>query len=200
MEEYKLKDIPYPYNALEPYIDEQTVRLHHDKHHLAYVNGLNAALKRLEEARGRGDYTAIKAILRDVAFHGSGHVLHTLYWEGMCAHSESKELISGQFLDQVRRDYGSLESLKKELAEATKAVEGSGWGILAWEPTGKRLMTLAAENHQKLTVWGAAPLFVIDAWEHAYYLKYQNRRAEYVDNFWNIVNWAEVEKKFIAAK
>jgi len=196
LEEYKLPDLPYPYNALEPYIDEQTVRLHHDKHHLAYVNGLNTALKRLEEARSKGDYSAIKAILRDAAFHGSGHVLHTLYWEGMTAHANSKEPVSGPFLDQVKKDFGSLENLKKELSEATKAVEGSGWGGLVWEPVGKRLMTLIAENHQKLTIWGVKPLFVIDAWEHAYYLKYQNRRAEYVDNFWNIVSWAEVERKF----
>ena len=200
MEEYKLPDLPYLYNALEPYIDEQTVRLHHDKHHLAYVNGLNTALKRLEEARGKVDYSAIKAILRDAAFHGSGHVLHTLYWEGMTTHANSKEPVSGPFLDQVKKDFGSLENLKKELGEATKAVEGSGWGVLVWEPLGKMLMTLTAENHQKLTVWGVKPLFVIDAWEHAYYLKYQNRRAEYVDSFWNIVNWAEIEKKFRAAK
>ena len=200
MEEYKLPDLPYPYNALEPYVDEQTVRLHHDKHHLAYVNGLNTALKRLEEARTKGDYSAVKAILRDAAFHGSGHVLHTLYWEGMCAHAQSKEPASGAFLDQVKKDFGSLENLKKELGEATKAVEGSGWGVLAWEPIGKKLLVLIAENHQKLTIWGAKPLFVIDAWEHAYYLKYQNRRAEYVDSFWNVVNWAEVEKKFRAAK
>ena len=200
MEEYKLPDLPYPYNTLEPYIDEQTVRLHHDKHHLAYVNGLNTALKRLEEARGKVDYSAIKAILRDAAFHGSGHVLHTLYWEGMTAHANSKEPVSGPFLDQVKKDFGSLENLKKELGEATKAVEGSGWGVLVWEPVGKMLMTLTAENHQKLTVWGVKPLFVIDAWEHAYYLKYKNRRAEYVDSFWNIVNWAEIEKKFRAAK
>lgn len=200
MEEYKLPDLPYPYNALEPYIDEQTVRLHHDRHHLAYVNGLNTALKRLEEARSKGDYSAIKAILRDAAFHGSGHVLHTLYWEGICAHAQSKEPTSGAFLDQVKKDFGSLENLKKELGEATKAVEGSGWGVLTWEPMGKRLLVLTAENHQKLTIWGVKPLFVIDAWEHAYYLKYQNRRPEYVDSFWNVVNWAEIEKKFKTTK
>jgi Fe-Mn family superoxide dismutase len=200
LEEYKLPDLPYPYNALEPYIDEQTVRLHHDRHHLAYVNGLNTALKRLEEARSKGDYSAIKAILRDAAFHGSGHVLHTLYWEGICAHAQSKEPTSGAFLDQVKKDFGSLENLKKELGEATKAVEGSGWGVLTWEPMGKRLLVLTAENHQKLTIWGVKPLFVIDAWEHAYYLKYQNRRPEYVDSFWNVVNWAEIEKKFKTTK
>ncbi|MGQ9679216.1 MAG: superoxide dismutase [Candidatus Bathyarchaeia archaeon] len=198
--EYKLPELPYSYNALEPYIDEQTVRLHHDKHHAGYVNGLNTALKRLEEARGKKDYSGIKAILRDIAFHGSGHILHTLYWEGMCPESQSKEPSSGIFVDQVKKDFGSIEILKKELGEATKAVEASGWGVLAWEPLGKRLLVLTAENHQKLTIWGVVPLLVIDAWEHAYYLKYQNRRAEYVDNFWHIMNWAEIERKFKAVK
>jgi len=200
LEEYSLPDLPFAYDALEPYIDEQTVRLHHDRHHQGYVNGLNAALKRLGEARAEADYSAVRALLRAVAFHGSGHVLHTLYWEGMCPSSESVEPASGAFLNQVERDLGSLEALKAELSAAARAVEGSGWGVLAWEPMGGRLLVLQAENHQKLTVWGVRPLFVIDVWEHAYYLRYQNRRAEYVDNLWNIVNWAEIERKFNAVK
>jgi Fe-Mn family superoxide dismutase len=200
LEEYKLPELPYPYDALEPYIDEQTVRLHHDKHHQGYVNGLNTTLKKLEEGRSKGDYSNIRALMRDLAFHGSGTVLHNLYWEGLCPASESKEPTSGAFLDKVKKDFGSLESLKAELSAATKTVEGSGWGVLAWEPLGKRLLVLQAENHQKLTIWNVKPLFVIDAWEHAYYLKYQNRRAEYVDNIWNIVDWAEIKRKFKAIK
>lgn len=200
MEEYTLPVLLFAYDALEPYIEERTVRLHHDKHHQGYVNGLNAALKRLGDARAKCDYSAVKALLRAVAFHGSGHVLHTLYWEGMCPASESKEPDSGAFLDQVKKDFGSLAALKAELSAAAKAVEASGWAVLAWESLGGRLLVLQAENHQKLTVWGVRPLFVIDVWEHAYYVKYQNRRAEYVDSFWNIVNWAEIERKFKAVK
>lgn len=198
LEDYKLTELPYGYDGLEPYIDEQTVRLHHDRHHQGYVNGLNATLKRLEEGRAGGDFSAIRTLMRNLAFHGSGVVLHSLYWEGLCPASESEEPTSGAFLDQVKRDFGSLEALKAELSAATKTVEGSGWGVLGWEPLGGRLLVLQAENHQKLTIWGVKPLFVIDAWEHAYYLKYQNRRAEYVDNIWNIVNWAEIERKFNA--
>jgi Fe-Mn family superoxide dismutase len=198
--EYTLPKLPYDYDALEPVIDEQTVRLHHDKHHQGYVNGLNSTLKKLEEARKKGDYSDVKSLKRDLAFHGSGAVLHNLYWEGLCPSSESGEPRSGPFLDQVKGDFGSLEAMKAEMSAAAKAVEGSGWAVLTWEPLGGRLLVLQAENHQKLTIWGVTPLFVIDVWEHAYYLKYQNRRAEYVDNVWKIVNWAEIEKKFTKVK
>jgi Fe-Mn family superoxide dismutase len=196
LEEYKLPDLPYGYDSLEPYIDEETLRLHHDRHHQGYVNGINATLKSLEEARNDGDYSGIRMLKRNLAFHGSGVILHNLYWEGLCPEEESIEPDSGAFLKQVNEDFGSLEAFKAEMSEATKSVEGSGWGVLAWEPLGERLLVLQAENHQKLTIWGVQPIFVIDAWEHAYYLKYQNRRAEYVDNIWNIVNWEEIGKKF----
>jgi len=200
LSEYTLPKLPYAYDALEPYIDEQTVKLHHDRHHQGYVNGLNSTLKSLVEAREKGDLSAVRTLLRNLSFHGSGVVLHNLYWEGLCPASESEEPTSGAFLDQVKKDFGSLDGLKNVLSAAAKAVEGSGWAVLAWEPLGGKLLVLQAENHQKLTIWGVRPLFVIDVWEHAYYLKYQNRRAEYVDNIWNVVNWAEVEKKFEKAK
>lgn len=195
-EEYTLPSLPYAYNALEPYIDEQTLRIHHDRHHQGYVNGLNQALKALEDARTRGDYANIQALEKGLAFHGSGHILHSFFWENMCPPSESKEPMSGPFLEQVKRDFGSLDNLKAQLGAATKVVEASGWGVLAWEPVGKRLVVLQAENHQKLAIWGVTPLLVIDVWEHAYYLKYQNRRAEFVDNFWKITNWKKVEERF----
>ena len=200
MKEYTLPKLPYAYDALEPYIDEQTVTLHHDKHHQGYVNGLNTTLKKLAEAREKGDHSTVKALMRDLAFQGSGAVLHTLYWDGLCSVSECKEPTSGALLEQVKKDFGSMEAMKAEMSAAAKAVEGSGWAVLAWEPIGQQLLVLQAENHQKLTIWGVTPLFVIDAWEHAYYLKYQNRRAEYVDNIWKIVNWEKIGKKFDEAK
>ena len=199
-EEYKLADLPYAYNALEPYIDEATMRLHHDKHHAAYVNGLNAALKKLEDARAKGDFSAIQALSKQVAFHGSGHAMHALFWEVMCPKDKCVEPTSGALIDALARDFGSVASFKKQFSEAAKAVEGSGWAVLAYEPMGKRLLVLQTENHQKLTVQGSVPLLVLDVWEHAYYILYNNRRADYVDAWWNIVNWQEVEKKFLAAK
>ncbi|MCX8197622.1 MAG: superoxide dismutase [Candidatus Micrarchaeota archaeon] len=200
MEEYKLPDLPYAYNALEPYIDEQTMRLHHSKHHAAYVAGLNSALKKLEEARSKGDFSSVQALSKLLAFHGSGHTMHTIFWSIMCPPSESKEPKGGELYAQIVKDFGSFEGFKKHFSEAAKAVEGNGWAILAYEPIGKRLMVLQAENHQKLTVQGSVPLLVLDVWEHAYYLKHQNNRAAYVDAWWNVVNWKEVERRFAAAK
>jgi Fe-Mn family superoxide dismutase len=200
MKDYILPDLPYEYDALEPHIDRQTVTLHHDKHHNGYVNGLNSTLKKLAEAREKGDFSAIKAMKRDLAFHGSGAKLHNIYWESLCSASKSKEPTSGPLFDQMKQDFGSVDAFKAEMSAAAKAVEGSGWAVLAWDPMGERLLVFQAENHQKLTIWGVVPLFVIDVWEHAYYLKYQNRRAEYVDNIWNIVNWAKIEENLSKTK
>ncbi len=200
MEEYKLPELPYAYSALEPYIDEQTMRLHHDKHHAAYVNGLNAALKKLEDARAASDFALITGLSKLVAFHGSGHALHTIFWQVMCQKDKSKEPSSGALADQIKADFGSMDAFKKQFSEAAKAVEGNGWAVLAYEPMGKRLLVLQAENHQKLTFQGSIPLLVLDVWEHAYYLKYQNNRAGYVEAWWNVVNWSEVEKRLSHAK
>ena len=199
MEEYKLPDLPYAYNALEPYIDEQTMRLHHDKHHLAYVNGLNAALKKLEEARAKGDFSSVQALSKLAAFHGSGHAMHSIFWEVMCPKEKSNEPASGELFEALAASFGSLEAFKKHFSEAAKAVEGNGWAVLAYEPLGKRLLVLQAENHQKLTFQGSMPLLVLDVWEHAYYLLYKSQRAEYIENWWNVVNWAGVEKRFASA-
>lgn len=199
-DEYRLPELPYAYNALEPYIDEATMKLHHDKHHAAYVNGLNAALAKLEDARAKGDFASIQSLSKLVAFHGSGHTMHAIFWQVMCPKEKSMEPNSGALHDALTRDFGSVANFKKQFSEAAKAVEGSGWAVLAYEPIGKKLLVLQAENHQKLTVQGSVPLLVLDVWEHAYYLKYQNKRADYVDAFWNIVNWAEVEKRLSAAR
>jgi len=196
MEEYKLPDLPYAYNALEPYIDEATMKLHHDKHHAAYVAGFNTALKKLEEARAKGDLSAVQALSKAAAFHGSGHTLHALFWQVMCPAAQSKAPASGSLYDAVVRDFGSLDAFKKHFSEAAKAVEGSGWAVLAYEPIGKRLLVLQAENHQKLTVQGSVPLLVLDVWEHAYYILYKSDRAKYIENWWNIVNWQKVEENY----
>jgi len=196
LKELSLPKLPYGYDALEPVIDQQTVTLHHDKHHAGYVTGFNTTLKKIVEAREKGDYSAIKALVKDLSFHGSGAILHALYWDNLCPKSQCVEPTSGDFIAQVKSDFGDLAKLKAEMGAAAKTVEGSGWAVLAWDPASAQLLVLQAENHQKLTVWGVKPLLVIDAWEHAYYLKYQNNRATYVDAIWQILNWAAVEKRF----
>jgi superoxide dismutase, Fe-Mn family len=200
MKELTLPKLPYAYEALEPVIDKETVILHHDKHHNAYVVGFNGTLKKIVEARDKGDFSAIKALDKDLSFHGSGSVLHALYWENLCPKNEYKEPTSNAFFDQVKTDFGDLSKLKAEMGAAAKAVEGSGWAVLAWDPSSGQLLVLQVENHQKLTIWGVVPLLVIDVWEHAYYLKYQNNRGAYVDALWGIVNWVTVGQRFNSIK
>ena len=193
---YELPKLPYAYDALAPVLEERIVRLHHDKHHAGYVNGLNAALGKLAKAREAGDMADIKALSREVAFHGSGHVLHTLYWNSMKPGGAAEP--EGTLREALDRDFGSLAKLQAQFTAAAKAVEGSGWATLAFEPMAKRLLVLQAENHEKLTIWGVTPLMVCDVWEHAYYLQYENRRADYVDAFWKIVDWAGTAQRFAA--
>jgi Fe-Mn family superoxide dismutase len=195
---YTLPELPYAYDALEPYYDEQTVRIHHDMHHKAYVDGLNNALAKLAEARDKGDYALIKHWEKELAFQGSGHVLHTLFWENMTPKSSGTP--SGALLQQIEKDFSSFDAFQKQFSAAAGAVEGSGWAVLGWQPQLGQLLITQVEKHQDLTVWGIVPLLILDVWEHAYYLKYQNRRAEWIKAWWNIVNWEIVEKRFESAR
>lgn len=194
---YSVPPLPYSYDALEPFLGRQTLKLHHDKHHQGYVDGLNATLGKLATTRAKGEYGAIQALSRDLAFHGSGAVLHALFWNSMTPKGAPLE---GELLDAVKRDFGSADLFMAQLAAATKRVEASGWGVVAYEPIGDRVVVLQCENHQNLTMWGVDPLLVCDVWEHAYYLDYQNRRGEYVDGFLKVANWAYAAKRYRAAK
>jgi Fe-Mn family superoxide dismutase len=196
---YELSPLPYPYNALEPHIDEQTVQLHHDKHHKAYVDGLNNAEAKLAEAREKADFALVKHWSRELAFHGSGHILHSLYWSTMAPTGKGGGQPDGELLRQIASDFGSFETFAKQFSAAAAAVEGSGWAVLALSPLGKKLEILIAEKHQNLTQWGSVPILTIDVWEHAYYLKYQNRRADYIAAWWNLANWQEASSRLTAA-
>jgi Fe-Mn family superoxide dismutase len=187
--QHKLPPLPFPEDALEPIIDKETVRIHYYKHFDGYIQGLNATLEKIEKARQTGDFGAIKALSRDLAFHGSGVVLHWIYFSTIGPNPAAPDQDENQMLS---RDFGSFDNFWKQFAAASKDVEGSGWGVLAWEPFSNRLVVLQAEKHQNLTSWGVMPILVCDVWEHAYYLKYQNRRAEYVDNFKKIIDWKKV--------
>ena len=191
---HKLPPLPYPEDALEPVIDKQTVNIHYTKHFAAYVEGLNKTLEQLEKARTAGNFDAIKALSRDLAFNGSGVVLHWIYFDTIGPKAGGEP--AGPLAEAIKRDFGSFGGFWKQFAAASKAVEASGWGVLACEPFSKRLVVMEAEKHQNLTSWGAMPLMVCDVWEHAYYLKYQNRRPEYVDNFAKIIDWKKVEERF----
>lgn len=191
---HELPPLPYAYNALEPHIDEQTMKLHHDKHHLAYVNGLNNAEAKLAEAREKGDFSLVKHWEREAAFHGAGHFLHVIFWENMGPNGGGKP--SGALAEAINNRFGSFDKFMAHFKAAGAAVEGSGWVLLVKNNMTKALDILTAEKHQDLSQWVVTPLLVCDVWEHAYYLKYQNNRGAYIEAFTNVINWKDVEARF----
>jgi len=194
-EKYELPKLPYSYDGLVPVISKEIVTLHHDKHHQAYVSGANAGLEKLEAARKSGLANVdIRAIERDLAFNVSGHKLHALYWQNMKPNGGGAP--GGKLADQITKDFGGFDSFKGQMGAAAKAVEGSGWGLLVYDAELDKLLVLQVQNHQNLAVHGAVPLLTVDVWEHAYYLDYKNLRADYVDKWWNTVNWDDVQKRF----
>ncbi|MDG4656052.1 superoxide dismutase [Ectobacillus antri] len=195
---HTLPPLPYAYNALEPYIAKEIMRLHHDKHHRSYVDGLNKAEKMMQMARETNNFELIKHWEREAAFHGSGHYLHTTFWENMKRGGGGRP--GGKLLRQIESDFGNFDKFKKHFTEAANKVEGSGWAILVWAPRSGRLEILQSTLHQLFTQWDTIPLLVLDVWEHAYYLQYQNRKEEYVNSWWNVVNWGNVEERFEKAR
>ncbi|WP_018753452.1 Fe-Mn family superoxide dismutase [Paenibacillus sanguinis] len=195
---HTLPPLPYPYDALEPYIDEKTMRIHHDKHHQTYVDDLNKAEKKLQEARKSGNFDLVKHWERELAFNGAGHYLHTIFWDIMNPEGGGKP--EGELMAQIKRDFGSYEAFHKQFSEAAAKVEGGGWAILVWSPRSHRLEILTAEKHQNLSQWDVVPLLTLDVWEHAYYLKHQNARADYIKDWWNVVYWPAVAQRFEAAR
>jgi Fe-Mn family superoxide dismutase len=138
---------------------------------------------------------------REAAFHGSGHFLHSIFWPNMApAGKGGGGEPTGALAEAIKRDFGSFAAFKSQFSAASTAVEGSGWGILAYQPQGDQLVILTAEKHQNLTQWGVVPLLVLDVWEHAYYLKYQNKRAAYVEAFYNVIHWSDVAARYEAAR
>ncbi|OPA75552.1 superoxide dismutase [Paenibacillus selenitireducens] len=195
---HRLPPLPYPYNALEPHIDEMTMQIHHDKHHKTYVDGLNKAELSLADSRNKGNYDFIKYWENELAFNGSGHYLHTLFWDIMSPNGGGKP--EGELLEQLNQDYGSYEQFKAQFTAAAEKVEGSGWTILVWSPRSGRTQILQAEKHQNLTQWDNIPLLPLDVWEHAYYLKYQNNRPKYIENWWYVICWPEVAERYKKAR
>ena len=198
MPAYSLPDLPYDPGALEPHLSGAILELHHDKHHNAYVTGANTTLDKLAAARSAGDFAAIVGLEKTLAFNVSGHVLHSIYWQNMSPNGGDKP--SGELASAIDEYFGSFDAFKKQLTEATTTVQGSGWGTLVWDPLGTRLLVTQVYDHQSNLVQDSTNLLVIDAWEHAYYLQYQNKRADYVDAIWNIVDWRDVATRFDRAR
>jgi Fe-Mn family superoxide dismutase len=198
MAEYTLPDLPYDYAALEPHYSAQILELHHDKHHAAYVKGANTALEKLAAARESEEFDTIDGLLKGLAFNLSGHVLHSLFWNNMSPHGGDKP--DGELGAAIDESFGTFEGFRNQMSQAALNVQGSGWSSLTWEPLGQRLIVEQVYDHQSNVGQGAPPLLVLDMWEHAYYLQYKNVKADWVDAFWNIVNWPDVATRFENAR
>jgi len=186
---------PLPYNTdhLEPYMDEETLHLHHTFHHGGAVKGANKDIEMIKSVMNSGDFTLADHWTKKLSFHLSSHILHSIFWTNLI---NKKSQPSGDLLKKIEKDFGSTNKMQGMIAKISKSIEGSGWGILAYQPYSDNLVVLQCENHHKLTVWGAVPLLVIDVWEHAYYLKYKNKRGDFVDALMNIINWDNVAQRY----
>ncbi|MEM0913420.1 MAG: superoxide dismutase [Planctomycetota bacterium] len=198
--QYTLPPLPYDYDALEPHIDEQTMRLHHDIHHQGYVNGLNKATAAVQEMAASGDIdgTKLYALQRNLSFNGGGHMLHSVFWATMSPNGGGKPEF--ELAETIDKQYGSFDKFKAYFKAAAAGVKGSGWAVLGYEPLGGNLIVFSMNDQDMKTMAGFTPLLPIDVWEHAYYLKYQNRRTEYIDNWFEVVNWPAVNSVFAPLK
>ncbi len=194
---YTLPDLPYDPGALEPHISGRIMELHHDKHHAAYVKGANTALAKLGETRANNDFATISMLERNLAFHVSGHVLHSVFWTNLSPDGGEP---SGALAAAIEQHFGGLDPFRAQMTQAAASIQGSGWALASWEPTAQRLVVQQVHDHQGQHGQGTVPLLAIDAWEHAYYLQYQNEKAEYFDAIWNVVNWDDVARRFEAAR
>jgi Fe-Mn family superoxide dismutase len=194
---YTLPDLPYDYSALEPAMTGEIMELHHDKHHAAYVKGANDTLEQLAEAGESASPVATVGLEKTLAFNLSGHVLHSIFWQNLSPEAGGRP--AGPLADAISEYFGSFEAFRKRLSTATTGVQGSGWGVLGYEPLAGRLIIEQTYDHHGNVGVGSVPLLVFDAWEHAYYLQYRNVRPDYVTRLWDLVNWADVSSRFQAA-
>lgn len=197
MATYTLPELAYDPAALEPHLSGRIVEIHHGKHHKTYVDGANATLEKLDAARAAGDFASLVGLQKTLAFNVAGHVLHSTYWANLGPDGGDKP--TGDLAAAIDDQFGSFDGFRAHMTQATVSVQGSGWATLVWEPIGGRLLVEQIEDHQDHTIVGVTPLLCIDAWEHAYYLQYENKRADYADAIWNVVRWDDVASRFAAA-
>lgn len=178
--------LPYNENFLEPYMDAETMHLHYIFHHGGAVKAANVDLQKIHEALNSSSLETVDFWTKKLSYHFSSHILHTIFWTNLV---NKKNLPRGELLKRIEKSFGSYEKFKNYISETSKNVDGNGWAILGYQPFSDSVVVLQCENHEKLTQWGVVPLLVIDVWEHAYYLKYRNKRGDFVDSLFNIINW-----------
>ncbi|MFD1827968.1 MULTISPECIES: superoxide dismutase [Mumia] len=198
MAEYTLPDLPYDYGALEPYISGKIMELHHSKHHLAYVNGANTALEQMAEARDKDSLGTVNLLEKNLAFNLAGHVNHSVFWPNMSPEGGDKPV--GELAAAIDNYFGSFDKFRAQFEASALGIQGSGWSILAWETLGQRPIICQLYDHQGNLPVGLVPLLMLDMWEHAFYLQYQNVKADYVKAWWHLVNWADVQARFEGAR
>lgn len=194
---FALQPLPYTENHLEPFMDEETVHLHYTFHHGGAVKAANKDLGMIKKALDEGNLDTVEMWTKKLSLHLSSHILHTIFWTNL---TNKKNEPSGALMRLIERDFGSYDRLKLYLSKISKEVDGNGWGILGYQPYTQKLTVMGCENHEKLTQWGVVPLLVIDVWEHSYYLKYRNRRSEFVDNLFQIINWDNAAQRLEIAE
>ncbi|MEN9686227.1 MAG: hypothetical protein RLZZ28_2013 [Bacteroidota bacterium] len=188
--------LPYNKNFLEPYMDEETVYLHHTFHHGGAVKAANKDLQMIRKAMDENNMETVDYWTKKLSFHFSSHVLHTIFWTNL---TNKKTEPKGDLLKRIEKDFGSYEKLKGYLSKTSKDVDGNGWGILGYQPYSDKLTIMQCENHEKITQWGVVPLLVLDVWEHSYYLKYKNKRSDFVDAMLQILDWDNVADRLSTA-
>ena len=194
---YTLPELSYDYAALEPHISARIMELHHSKHHQAYVTGANAALEAMAKARAEDNFASIPKLQKDLAFNLGGHINHSIFWQNL---SPEGGEAAGELLAAIVDNFGSFEAFQKHFTAAAIGIQGSGWAYLAWDTVGNQLIIGQLYDQQGNLPVVTLPLLMLDMWEHAFYLDYQNVKADYVKAFWNIINWEDVARRFAGVK
>ena len=190
--EFVQNPLPYSESYLEPHMDQETLHLHYTFHHSAAVKGANKDMSMIQQSVSQNNLETVDFWTKKLSYHLSSHILHSIFWTNLSNKTSSPQ---GDLLKRIEKEFGSYDKLKLYLAKTAKDVDGSGWGILGYQPYVDKLTVLQCENHEKLTLWGVVPLLVIDVWEHAYYLKYRNKRADFVDNLFHLLNWDNASER-----
>lgn len=189
---YYQQPLPYAETFLEPYMDAETLHLHYTFHHGGATKAANKDAQMIQKAMDENNMETVDYWTKKLSYHSSSHILHSIFWTNL---TNKKNEPTGELLKRINLHFGSFDKLKLLLSQTSKNVDGNGWGILAYQPFTNKLIVMQCENHEKLTQWGCIPILVIDVWEHSYYLKYKNRRAEFVDALFNIINWDNVAQR-----
>ncbi|MDR1711153.1 MAG: superoxide dismutase [Propionibacteriaceae bacterium] len=195
---YTLPELDYDYSALAPHIAPEIMELHHTKHHAAYVAGANTALDKLAEARATGDFGNIAKLEKDLAFNLGGHINHSVFWKNMSPDGGGEP--TGEVAAAISEYFGSFAGFKAQFAANANGIQGSGWSLLVWDTLGKRLNIAQLYDQQANVPVGQLPVLQLDMWEHAFYLQYKNVKADYVNAWWNVVNWADVADRLARAQ